>query len=276
MGLGNGMVEAVCNPMVASMYPEHKTKMLNRFHLWWPVGIVTGAFIGMIFMDLLGLSWQFMVASLFLPLLIYGYLFYGQNFPETELSKLGISQKQSLKNLITPLYIFLAICMLLSATTELGTTQRIESLLRDTGVNALLVLAFINGVMIIGRALAGEISKNISTCGMLLFSSIFSFVGLQLLSVSSGMLIFLSAGIFAIGITFFWPTTLAYISENIPESGAFGLSLIGGLGMFSVSLVLPLMGQLLDNTSGNDVIKTMSILPFILIFLYGFLFIKRG
>jgi MFS family permease len=111
---------------------------------------------------------------------------------------------------------------------------------------------------------------------MLLFSSIFSFAGLQLLSVSSGMLIFLSAGIFAIGITFFWPTTLAYISENIPESGAFGLSLIGGLGMFSVSLVLPLMGQLLDNTSGNDVIKTMSILPFILIFLYGFLFIKRG
>jgi len=46
--------------------------------------------------------------------------------------------------------------------------------------------------------------------------------------------------------------------------------------MFSVSLVLPLMGQLLDNTSGNDVIKTMSILPFTLIFLYGFLFIKRG
>ena len=250
--------------------------MLNRFHLWWPVGIVTGAFIGMIFMDLLGLSWHFMVASLFIPLLIYGYLFYGQNFPETELSKLGISQKQSLKNLITPLYIFVATCMLLSATTELGTTQRIESLLRDTGVNALLVLAFINGVMIIGRALAGEISKNISTCGMLLFSSIFSFAGLQLLSSSSGMFIFLSAGIFAIGITFFWPTTLAYISENIPESGAFGLSLIGGLGMFSVSLVLPLMGQLLDNTSGNDVIKTMSILPFTLIFLYGFLFIKRG
>ena len=83
-------------------------------------------------------------------------------------------------------------------------------------------------------------------------------------------------GIFDIGITVFLPTTLAYISENIPESGAFGLSLIGGLGMFSVSLVLPLMGQLLDNTSGNDVIKTMSILPFILIFLYGFLFIKRG
>ena len=29
IGLGNGMVEAVCNPMVASMYPDQKVKMLN-------------------------------------------------------------------------------------------------------------------------------------------------------------------------------------------------------------------------------------------------------
>jgi MFS family permease len=40
MGLGNGMVEAVCNSLVASMYPRQKTMMLNRFHLWWPAGIV--------------------------------------------------------------------------------------------------------------------------------------------------------------------------------------------------------------------------------------------
>ncbi len=98
MGFGNGMVEAVCNPMVASMYPEQKTKMLNRFHMWWPIGIVTGAFTGVILMDILGFDWQYMVASLFIPLLCYGFLFYGQDFPETELSKLGISQKHTLKN----------------------------------------------------------------------------------------------------------------------------------------------------------------------------------
>ena len=53
MGLGNGMVEAVCNPMVASMYPDQKTKMLNRFHLWWPAGIVVGSIAGFIIMDLM-------------------------------------------------------------------------------------------------------------------------------------------------------------------------------------------------------------------------------
>ena len=169
MGIGNGMVEAVCNPLVASMYPQEKTKMLNRFHLWWPAGIVLGSFVGLILMDLNGLNWQFMVASLFIPLLIYGYLFYGQTFPQTEISKLGINQTESTKSLIKPLYIFIAFCMLLSATTELGTTQRIESLLKNTGVNALLVLAFINGVMIFGRAMAGPIAKKIKTTGMLLF-----------------------------------------------------------------------------------------------------------
>jgi MFS family permease len=275
MGLGNGMVEAVCNPMVASMYPSQKTKMLNRFHLWWPAGIVIGSIIGYLIMDIAGLGWQVMVASLFIPLVVYGYLIIGQTFPLTERVEMGISTKAALKSLLTPLYLFIAICMLLSATTELGTTQRIESLLRETGVNALLVLAFINGLMMIGRYFAGPISKKISTIGMLWFSALFSFIGLQLLANASGMFVFIAAGVFAIGITFFWPTTLAFISENIPESGAFGLSIMGGLGNLSVSIVLPVMGRFLDNSNGVQVIQTMSLLPAILFVFYGALYFYR-
>ena len=275
MGLGNGMVEAVCNPMVASMYPTQKTKMLNRFHLWWPAGIVIGSIIGYLIMDIAGLDWQVMVASLFIPLVVYGYLIIGQTFPLTERVEMGISTKASLKSLLTPLYLFIAVCMLLSATTELGTTQRIESLLRETGVNALLVLAFINGLMMIGRYFAGPISKKINTTGMLWFSALFSFIGLQLLANASGMFVFIAAGVFAVGITFFWPTTLAFISENIPESGAFGLSIMGGLGNLSVSIVLPVMGRFLDNSNGVQVIQTMSLLPAILFVFYGVLYFYR-
>ena len=165
--------------------------------------------------------------------------------------------------------------MLLSASTELGTTQRIESLLRETGVNALLVLAFINGIMIIGRAFAGPIAAKLNTTGMLFTSSIFAFIGLQMLANTELFNVFLAAGIFAIGITFFWPTTLAFISENIPESGALGMSVIGGLGMLSVSLILPLLGRFLDNSISTDVIQTISILPLILIVLYGVLHFKQ-
>ena len=276
MGLGNGMVEAVCNPLVASMYPQQKTKMLNRFHLWWPAGIVIGSILGYLLMDVAGLGWQTIVATLFIPLALYGYLFRGQSFPLTERVEMGVSTADALKSMLTPLYLFIGACMMLSAATELGTTQRIESVLASTGVNALLVLAFINGIMIVGRAYAGPIQAKISTVGMLWFSAIVSFIGMQLLAGASGSFVFVAAAIFAVGITLFWPTTLAFVSENLPQSGAFGLSIMGGLGALSGSIILPIMGRILDNAVGTEAIRTMSILPGILIVLYGGLFFLRG
>lgn len=276
MGMGNGMVEAVCNPLVASTYPGQKVKMLNRFHLWWPAGIVTGSILGYLVMDVAGLSWQLMVGLLFIPLAVYGFLFLGQEFPRTERVEMGVSHGDSLKSLFTPLYLFIGVCMLLSAATELGTTQRIESLLAATGVNALLVLAYINGIMIVGRAYAGSIASRIGTAGMLWFSAIFSFIGLWLLTSATGSFVFVAAAVFGVGITFFWPTTLSYISENLPQSGAFGLSIMGGLGMLSVSVVLPIMGRIMDQSPGADAIRIMSILPAILIVLYGGLYFLRG
>ena len=275
MGLGNGMVEAVCNPLVASAYPKQKVKMLNRFHLWWPAGIVTGSVLGYLVMDQAGLSWQIMVGLLFIPIAVYGYLLLGQEFPVTERVEMGVSHADSLKSLATPLYLFIGLCMLLSAATELGTTQRIESLLAATGINALLVLAYINGIMIVGRAWAGPIAERIGTDGMLLFSAIFSFIGLWLLTSAAGSFVFVAAAVFGVGITFFWPTTLSFISENLPQSGAFGLSIMGGLGMFSVSLILPVMGRIMDSAPGSDAIRIMSILPAILIVLYGGLYLVR-
>jgi len=272
MGLGNGMVEAVCNPLVASSYPDQKVKMLNRFHMWWPAGIVTGSILGYLVMDVMGLSWQLMVSMLFVPLVAYGYLFMGQEFPLTERVEMGVSIGDGLKSMATPLYLFVGFCMLLSAATELGTTQRIESLLKATGVNALIVLAYINGIMIVGRAYAGPIQHKLSTAGMLWFSAIFSFIGLWLLASASGYFVFVAAAVFAIGITFFWPTTLSFVSETLPQSGALGLSIIGGLGMLSVSVVLPIMGRILDNAQGAEAITIMSILPAILVVLYGALY----
>ena len=125
VGIGNGMVEAALNPLVASMYPKEKTKMLNRFHVWFPGGIVIGSVVGYLIMDQMGLSWQVMVGTLFIPLIIYGVLFLGQKFPVTERVEMGISNSQMYSTLGNPLFIFIAFCMLLTAGTELGTNQRI-------------------------------------------------------------------------------------------------------------------------------------------------------
>jgi len=83
IGLGNGSVEAACNPLVTTLFPDKKTKMLNRFHVWFPGGIVIGSLLAALVMDELNLPWQALVSLLFVPLVVYGFLFFGQKIPET-------------------------------------------------------------------------------------------------------------------------------------------------------------------------------------------------
>lgn len=265
IGIGNGLVEAALNPLITSIYSDQKTKMLNRFHVWFPGGIVIGSLIGWLTMDVLGLDWQMMVATLFIPLILYGVLFFGQEIPVTERVKLGISNKQMIGSVTKPLFIFMVICMFLTAASELGTTQRIESLLKTSVSSPLLVLAFINGIMALGRLSAGQVVHRLKPAGMLLYSAIFTLAGLWLLTITSGGMTFVAAAVFAVGVTFFWPTMLGFVAEYLPETGALGLSIMGGAGMFSVSLVLPFMGKLMDNANANEALRTMSILPAILI-----------
>jgi MFS family permease len=68
IGLGNGSVEAACNPLVVTIFPEKKTKMLNRFHVWFPGGIVIGSLLASLVMDTIDLPWQVLVSLLFIPL----------------------------------------------------------------------------------------------------------------------------------------------------------------------------------------------------------------
>jgi hypothetical protein len=100
---------------------------------------------------------------------------------------------------------------------------------------------------------------------MLIFSALFAGIGLILLSKASGGAAFGAALVFAVGICFFWPTMLGFVSEYLPNTGALGLSLMGGAGMFSVSVILPLMGKWYDNyksaavAAGEEVAKADAI-----------------
>src|SRR3954469_15791165 len=40
--IGNGMAEAVVNPLVATLFPKNKTHYLNILHAGWPGGLVLG------------------------------------------------------------------------------------------------------------------------------------------------------------------------------------------------------------------------------------------
>jgi len=81
IGFANGSVEAACNPLVADLYKNDKTKWLNRFHVWFPGGIVIGAVISYI-MTNAGIGWQPQIAIMLLPTVIYGYMVFTTQFPD--------------------------------------------------------------------------------------------------------------------------------------------------------------------------------------------------
>ncbi len=94
--LGNGAVEAVINPVVATMYPKDKTKWLNILHAGWPAGMVIGGLLG-IFMINQSFSWEVIIAFILLPTFIYGWLILKRQFPVNERVKAGVSYLDMLK-----------------------------------------------------------------------------------------------------------------------------------------------------------------------------------
>ena len=81
IGFANGSVEAACNPLVADLYKDDKTKWLNRFHVWFSCGIVIGAVVSYM-MTNAGIVWQPQIAVMLIPTAIYGYMIFTTKFPE--------------------------------------------------------------------------------------------------------------------------------------------------------------------------------------------------
>jgi len=252
IGIANGTVEAACNPLVTSLYADNKTTKLNHFHLWFPGGIVIGTlvvyFLGQKISGTENLSnWQMLVGLMLIPTLLYGWLFLKEQFPVTERVASGVSTASMYKALASPLFIFMIICMFGTAITELFTGQWIGVLLNNVTSNALLVLAVSTGVMVIGRAFAGPVVHRLAPQGVLLMSAILAALGLYILGHSGGSMVFVGALIFGMGVCYFWPTMLGFVSETLPKTGAVGLNLMGGAGMFAVSLYTMVMGGVYDN-----------------------------
>ncbi len=246
IGIANGTVEAACNPLVATLYPNDKTTKLNHFHLWFPGGIVIGTLI-VYFFDKAAIGWQIQVAMMIIPAVIYGFLFLKQKFPVTERVARGVSTGEMYRSLLNPLFFFMIICMFGTAITELFTGQWIQVLLNNVSQNSILILTVTTGIMVVGRGFAGPVVHRLSPTGVLLGSAIFSAMGLYILGHTSGNMLFAGALIFGIGVCYFWPTMLGFVSENLPKTGAVGINLMGGAGMFAVSLYMMFMGGVYDN-----------------------------
>ncbi|MBK8555869.1 MAG: MFS transporter [Lewinellaceae bacterium] len=292
IGFGNGTVEAACNPMIAAMFRKNQTTMLNRFHVWFPGGIFLGALISK-FMTDSGMSWQAQIAVMLIPTAIYAYLFYGQKFPEAK--DAGQAKfSDNLKGMLNPVYILLLVCMILTANTELSTQQWVERLLGASGASPMLILAMVTGLMAVGRFFAGPVVHRLNPTGVLWASAVIATLGIYMMGHSSGAMVYVSAIMFAIGVCYFWPTMIGTTSEYVPQSGALGMSIMGGMGMFATGIAQPIVGGWIDSgraaaqaqglvgdaaemAAGQATLGKLIVFPIILIFAFGVLwFMLRG
>ena len=276
IGLANGMVEAVCNPLVASIYPEEKTTKLNQFHLWFPGGIVIGSLVAFSF-GKLGMSWQMMMAVMLLPTIWYALQMERMEFPVTERVANKVSDSEMYKALLNPLYIIITIAMLGTATSELFINQYVDVLLKSVSDNAILILLITSGVMTFGRGIAAPVVERFSTTGMLLFSAVFTTIGLYMMGTMDGSMLFVSAFVFGIGVTYFWPTMIGFVATYLPSTGAVGMAVLGAAGMFAVSIYMQFMGGFYDELmvglseveAGRKVIMTTLYIPVALIAIFA-------
>jgi MFS transporter, putative metabolite:H+ symporter len=299
IGLGNGCTEAACNPMIADSYSglDFNSK-LNRFHMWFPGGIVLGSLISK-FMTDGAFSWQTQVWVIIIPTIIYAVLFFGQTFPKPRISE--NSTLDNFKAMLNPLYLFMAACMALTAISEFGPQQWVGLFLDKAVVQHFVdkmsypkeviipILAFITGLMALGRYFAGPLIKQFNTVGVLLGSAILCLIGIYILSTVDASLMYVGATFYALGICYFWPNMLGFVGERMPQTGALGLSIMGGIGMFSSSMFQPIIGGWMDTNkeislkrglvgdaadlaAGQSTLSNMLIFPIILIVAFAGLY----
>lgn len=244
IGFGNGCTEAACNPMIADTYSGSTlNKMMNRFHMWFPGGIVVGSLISK-FMTDNGFNWQAQMWVIAIPAVIYAVLFYGQTFP---VSKVEANTAGNFKAMLSPLYIFIMVAMAFTAISEFGPEQWVGPILGKVGASPMIILVCVTGLMAVGRFFAGPIVHRLNPITILLSSTVMAAIGIYLMSIATGGMVYFAAMLFAVGVCYFWPTMLGFVAEYMPQTGAFGLSIVGGMGMFSTSIFQPVIGKWLDN-----------------------------
>lgn len=247
VGLAHGLVEAVINPLVATLYPDDKTHKLNVLHAWWPGGLIIGGLVGF-GLGKLNVDWKIQLATILIPAVAYGIMLIGTKFPPTERVAAGVSTGDMIKEAFKPMFIVWFLCMFLTASSELAPGQWVDAALtRTVGFQGILLLVYVSGLMFVMRHFAGPLAHKFSPVGLLWISSLLAGLGLLSLSVANSPITgILGATVWGIGVCYMWPTMLGVTSERFPKGGALLLGIMGSAGNFSVYLVLPIIGRIFD------------------------------
>ena len=273
MGLSQGLVEGVINPLVATIYDE-KTKRLNMLHAWWPGGLVIGGLLAVAMTQLFHASWQMKLATILVPAAVYLAMALTMQYPQTERVTSNISTGAMWQEAARPLFLLLFICMWMTAAAELGPDQWFPTVMSALvpELQGVLFLVYTAGLMFVLRTFGSGIAHK-NPIGTLFICSLLTAAGLYWLGAlqpgASALTAFAAATLFAVGKAYFWPTMIGVTAEQFPRGGALLLALMGGAGMLSVAVALPIMGARIDHYGPGAALQMVAILGVILAFIFG-------
>lgn len=288
LGLSQGLVEGVINPLVATMYSDDKTSKMNLLHAWWPGGLIVGGLLAYMITKVMGLDvpgiapslatigWQIKISLLILPAIAYALMILREPFPQTERVQAGVSSGEMFREALKPMFLVWFCCMWLTAASELGPDQWIGSLITNlTGMSGILILVYTAGIMFLLRTFGAGLAHRLSPVVLLWLASVLTAIGLfGLASVKTPVQAFAAATIFGMGKAFFWPTMLGITSEQFPKGGALLLAMMGGAGNLSVAFILPIMGGWYDNYGAASAFRYVAVLPVVLAVAFTLLYFR--
>lgn len=266
MGLSQGLVEGVINPLIATIYSERKTQRLNMLHAWWPGGMIVGGLIAVLMTSAFHARWELKLATIVIPALIYLLMALRLHYPRTERVQHQVSYAQMWREAVRPGFVLLFCCMWLTAAIELGPDQWFPAVMHGLApqMQGVLYLVYTAGLVFLLRTFGSGIAHR-SPVRTLLICSIVAGAGLYWLGalqpgISNVGTAFVAATVFGVGKAFLWPTMLGLTSERYPRGGALLMSLMGGAGMASVAVALPLMGARIDHLGPGAALQMMATL----------------
>jgi MFS family permease len=248
VGLAHGLVEAVINPLAATIYPDNKTHKLNVLHAWWPGGIAIGGLLAYALQSQ-HIGWQMRFGCALAPAIAYGVLLIGQKFPPTERMASNVSNSEMISECLRPTFWVLVFAMLFTASVELGPGQWVDAVLSNqVGFPAILVLVYVSMLMFGFRFFAGTLAHKLSPVGLMCLSSVGAGLGLLALSYAQGPVMgILAATVWGMGVCYMWPTMLGISSERFPRGGAMAMGIVGSAGSIIICYGLTLIGQIYDH-----------------------------
>jgi MFS family permease len=284
MGFSHGLVEGVINPLLATIYSTEKTKKIVACHAWWPGGLITGGLLAVVMTRYFNAPWQFKLLLIAIPAAVYLVMALSLKYPQSERVTSNVSTVEMWKQATRPLFLLLFVCIWGTAATEMGPGQwfprvmgaLVPQLSPDAG-SGVLFLVYTAGLMFVIRMWGSAVSHK-SPLGTLMISSALAGIGLYWLGSldanTSWIVALTAATLFGIGSALLWPTMIGTTAELFPRGGPLLLSIMGGGGMLSVGLVLPLMGAQMDKYDPGAALRMVSVLGGILTLIFGGLWLR--